>query len=305
MRTLAVVIVMLLSSPGLVFATPSAPLATPSDLMTAIAEQLSNARRAERDLNGPSLNASLMVAGQKRFVERVSLTRTWLVDGELFKPTLFGLMHGQQLVGTVLQARLEDGRRVRVRIDGSERSGDSTSYLVSVQLDAATKGPFRPLCKAENGEPTAALALAGYWRYGVGIDGGAHVADATSFTFACSGHVLAKCALAGYAPWKKRVVCGEAGCRTRSLRGLHQACTRMLRADYCGDGRSHTVAGVPLSFADQSAVRVATIGSDIEAVWGPNGVLLASALRVEGRSPVCSSRRVAARSPSDLLISFR
>jgi len=47
----------------------------------------------------------------------------------------------------------------------------------------------------------------------------------------------------GYKPWK--VVNGQ------SLWAYHQACTRMMRADYCGDGRPHTREGTPIYIDDR------------------------------------------------------
>jgi ADYC domain len=70
-----------------------------------------------------------------------------------------------------------------------------------------------------------AIPLAGVFQ----IDG-LHVAMAGRITFSCDDGVAAKCTRWGY----------PAG-PTPGLRwNAHQACTRMARADYCANGRSHT-----------------------------------------------------------------
>uniref|UniRef100_UPI00286BD6D5 ADYC domain-containing protein n=1 Tax=Chamaesiphon sp. VAR_48_metabat_135_sub TaxID=2964699 RepID=UPI00286BD6D5 len=61
--------------------------------------------------------------------------------------------------------------------------------------------------------------------------------------FACTNGVAAKCVRLEYKPWK--VLNGQ------SLWKYHQACTRMLRADYCGDGLPRTREGTPIVIHDR------------------------------------------------------
>ncbi len=69
------------------------------------------------------------------------------------------------------------------------------------------------------------------------------------YTFSCAGGVISKCARVwGYKHWK--TVTTDSGEQV-SLRRLHLACTRAVRADYCGDGHSHTRDGVPIMVVDQ------------------------------------------------------
>ena len=53
------------------------------------------------------------------------------------------------------------------------------------------------------------------------------------------GGAIAKCVLWGYRPW--------ATYNGTPLAQYHQACTRMVRADYCGTGTSYTVTGNRIS----------------------------------------------------------
>ena len=79
--------------------------------------------------------------------------------------------------------------------------------------------------------------------------------------------VLAKCVRWGFAPWVKR--------ESADMRALHQTCTRMVRADYCGDGVPHTKEGTPINLWDTAGINVRsnTPGMAFEAAWGPHGAL--------------------------------
>ena len=57
---------------------------------------------------------------------------------------------------------------------------------------------------------------------------------------------MGKCILWGYQPWSTKNECKGSKCRTQALDPWLQACTRMVRADYCGDGRSYTFDGTPI-----------------------------------------------------------
>jgi hypothetical protein len=58
---------------------------------------------------------------------------------------------------------------------------------------------------------------------------------------------------------------------------MHEACVRMVRADYCGDGVSHTVDGVGIDVWDSSNINLmsslstATDGYGHEGEWTPSG----------------------------------
>ncbi len=45
------------------------------------------------------------------------------------------------------------------------------------------------------------------------------------------------------------------GFNGRSLQDYHQVCVRMVHADYCGDGTSHTHDGTLINFYDRLGVR--------------------------------------------------
>jgi ADYC domain len=92
-------------------------------------------------------------------------------------------------------------------------------------------------------------------------------------TFACTNSALAKCVRWGYKPWKS--VHGQ------SLKNFHQACTRMVRADYCGTGVAHTKDGTPIDVYDRLGIqkRVPQNGMTFEAAWSPTGAVAVSRTR--------------------------
>jgi|GEM_PF-7082062 len=138
-------------------------------------------------------------------------------------------------------------------------------YGVTILSGTSPTSASTPLCGTlPDGRPGPAVALRGAWSYRSNDpNGGARVSDDASLvTFACVAPspyagALGKCADPNginYPPWKTSLVerCDASGCtwvRT-DLREVHQACTRMVRADYCGNGTPHTVDGQSIDVAD-------------------------------------------------------
>ncbi|MCY1054097.1 ADYC domain-containing protein [Nannocystis sp. SCPEA4] len=202
------------------------------------------------NLNGLSLTGS-------------SLSATAVVNGTS------QVFSGAQLIGAVIDIDLA-GAQWQLRFDDiyknpANPTGDVWFYDISVQAPGDTG--WEPLCFDHLGQPTQAIPLANYWDLATG----ARIADASVVTFACRDAVLAKCVEWGYRPW--------ATVGSTSLANHHQACTRMARADYCGDGTSHTFTGTPIDVSDrlspriQSAVTLNRSNWGAEAEWGPNGAV--------------------------------
>ena len=122
-----------------------------------------------------------------------------------------------------------------------------------------------PLC--ENGRE--AILLGDLWDPATGDR--ITEADDDGVTFACRGAALAKCVEYGYRPWAS--VAGV------SLRDYHQACTRMVRADYCGEGLAHTTNGTPIHVLDPLGVQTVdpNVNYVVEAEWGPDGAVCLNA----------------------------
>lgn len=174
------------------------------------------------------------------------------------------LLPAAALVGLELTVVDMSEHAVRLRIEEeAEPLGMLAAYEVS-RLDEAT-GRWVPHCERDPSGHRVAIALPGRWR-----DGGAgpFVEDPHDFTLACTGGSNGKCARMGYAPGA-RTADGE------SLTPYFEACVRMMRADYCGDGRSHTEPGVPVEHGDRAGRRGHTHAQRMgfEAVWGRDGAI--------------------------------
>jgi len=102
--------------------------------------------------------------------------------------------------------------------------------------------------------------------------------DADGATLACASGALGKCVEWGFAPWNV-----DADSFT--------ACTRMVRADYCGDGRSFTIPGVRIAFerwrkGNPLPTAVAAMRPSarfgFEALWSADGARCVRTSRVAG-----------------------
>lgn len=62
----------------------------------------------------------------------------------------------------------------------------------------------------------------------------------------------------------------------------HQACTRMLRGDYCGDGQAHTKNGTMIDLYDTAGIQSSDPdpGMTFEAAWGKDGAVCVSRTRL-------------------------
>jgi len=174
-------------------------------------------------------------------------------------------------VGAVLRGESSDGTAVDVAICGEEPvAGEPDMAWYRVQIWSPVSQEWENPCAGSRSVPDPrALAVGGTWDRT-----GAHHDAPSALTFACETGAIAKCVRWGYKPWE--TVGGE------PVAPLHQACTRMARADYCGDGQSHTRDGTLIDIYDAShllarTVRPTTIWqpdrASFEAAWGPDGAV--------------------------------
>ena len=212
--------------------------------------------------------------------------------------------NGVQFNGSSFSGTLEGVPKSDVQFAGAEILLDVGGVVYTLRFDAIYKDPSRPtddvyfydisvrvgqdgewtsLCTDPHGAPVAAIPLANFWNYTTG----ARVESSTVVTLACRGGALAKCVEWGYIPWHTAVDCSSGKCIAVSLQDHHQACTRMVRADYCGDGRTYTFDGTPIDIYDKLKVRIQSqstkdvVGWSPEAEWSPNGATcVTNALRM-------------------------
>ncbi|MEO1229290.1 MAG: ADYC domain-containing protein [Myxococcota bacterium] len=203
----------------------------------------------------------------------------------------------ESLVGMQLEGKTTDGSMTLLQVSGVAAGGEGQRDLLYYAVYAAEGPNWLPLCgTSPQGEPIPALAVPGRWNHGAGTaTGGAWTSDGQTFNFACRGSSIAKCMEAGYRPWvDPNSSPGEIKTLAESQMntpGHLQACVRMMRGDYCGDGTSHTVNGRVLEFWDTMALHERSRPDfTFEAAWTENGASildLPRVLRPEGL-PSCA-----------------
>ncbi|WP_437305173.1 ADYC domain-containing protein [Sorangium sp. So ce388] len=202
--------------------------------------------------NGVSLNATALVGTRES-------------DGRL--------VSGSDFIGADLEAVLDDLSTVAVRITNVAERGGLRYYTVKYNV---VGGVWANIC----GEGVEAIPLRGTWDAATG----AYSDDGSQFTFGCQGAALAKCAEWGYNAWSPRVECNGSSCESRDLSYVHQACVRLVRADYCGDGVPHTRSGTAIDIWDALAIQTETEGSgmSLEAEWTVDGAACVKHTRWKG-----------------------
>ena len=164
---------------------------------------------------------------------------------------------------------VETSQVVRLRIKNITQSQEQADILIyDLEYRELNSAQWRPYCGANQ---AGAVPLKNAWD----VKTGDRIDDAKAVTFGCTDAVLAKCALWGYRPWATQTKCHGWGknkkCKQVSLVDYHQACTRMARADYCGDGTPHTVDGTGIDIWDNLDIQTQFTDWPIEAEWSPEG----------------------------------
>ncbi len=184
---------------------------------------------------------------------------------------------GEALVGAKLEGILSSGASIELTVSAFERGRDGlglahytlTHEGQSICEDADDKGIFLP----------------GVWdESGARRDRADANASEIAVTYSCMKGVIAKCVAWGYVPWTVGV-------------DLHQTCTRMARADYCGNGVSWTKDDTLIDVFDTRGIQVPTAGDAsfaFEAGWGTQGAVCvnrtrytATTLAGEAKMPSC------------------
>lgn len=175
----------------------------------------------------------------------------------------------KSLVGTVLQGTSSDGKPVEVAVCGAEPApGDSELMWYHIEAWNPLAQQWENPCVATSQVPDPrVLAVNGVWDAS-----GAHQQVGGKFTLACENGAITKCIRWGYKPWASH--------NGQSLADLHQACTRMARADYCGNGKSHTHQDTIIDTYDRLGMLTPTMERSLawnperasfEAAWSPDG----------------------------------
>ena len=208
-----------------------------------------------RHMNGEKLNSARRGA---RSVSDAAFSQTkfsGVEDGTLIE--------GNDFVDVEFDTELDDLSNVTIKIENITASGKPGLEFYDIKY--YDNGSWYNIC--DNGEK--AFPVHGRWNKTTA----AHSDDGNWFTFACRGAALAKCVEFGYPQWGEADETYNSVTKTRSLRKWHQACTRMVRADYCGDGTSHTEDGTTIDVWDALDIMTedTNYNEPFEAEWGPNG----------------------------------
>jgi hypothetical protein len=233
------------------------------------------------NINGSNINGenlgSILVSVSLR---KVRLRHFILDSVELRGSALVGFRAAraygpQEMIGAVFTGTLGDGSTVKLELQGASLEGGSDIWRYAFSYRDGGE-EWQPVCP---GRATAVPVL-GRWDYRRGVSGGgAKIADRDAFTLGCRGAAVDKCITAGYRPWAHR--------NGVSLEPFHQACVRMMRADFCGDGRSWTTNGRPINLYDGIGVQEDTEGWMVEAEWDADGARCVSPVNRSHLREVC------------------
>ncbi len=231
---------------------------------------------------GSTILAALAVAGAPSAAPQTAAQRVEIV-GTVFHVTLADghVLAQAELPGVVLAIGDGSGNQRRIRIDAVEPDPkDKTGEILLYQLSEQDSGDgsWKNLCLPDPDGKRLGFPLAGAF-----TADGRYVAAPGKLLITCTGGAEGKCVRFGYKPWRS------------DLAPYYQACVRLVRADYCGDGVGHTRNGTPIDIFDRIGVQEdePAAALSFEAAWGPEGAVcvrhtrLKSALPTEGLADIC------------------
>jgi hypothetical protein len=212
--------------------------------------------------------AALFAFGSPATAAGSAGVRSVEVNGTAFRVTLSDgqTIAQNQLPGTILALGDGTGRQRRIRIDGVERdhqdaAGEVVLYTLSEQDPGS--GEWRNLCLPDPDGRRLGFPLAGAF-----ASDGRYEPTHGGILLTCTGGAEGKCVRFGYKPWGH-------GPDNVSLAPYFQACVRLIRADYCGDGIGHTRDGTSIDIFDTIGIQrnETTPGMTFEAAWREDGAV--------------------------------
>jgi hypothetical protein len=199
------------------------------------------------------------------------------VEGTDFRVRLVSgkVLSGPDLVGATLSLTESANALPRkVLVESVVRDpGDPDHEILLYHLLAidAADGKKGELCGPDARGERWAFPVQGQWDAE-----GRHISD-SGYTLTCSDGAQGKCVRFGYKPWKTMA-------NGTRLDAYHQACVRLVRADYCG-GHGTTRDGMLIDIYD----RIGILGPDpksdaagirFEAAWNTIGAVCVAHTRV-------------------------
>ncbi len=242
----------------------------PAAACLAVLALVAGPARAAGPAAGPPANPAPAPPGTDRIASIA-------VVGTDFRVTLTSgrVLTGRDLAGATLSLVVPGGTTPEaVRIDAVvadplDATGETLIYRMRAQ-DPAT-GTWGELCNPDAAGERWAFPLRGQW------DEDGYPLSDDGFTLTCGDGSMGKCVRWGYKPWKTL----PDGTR---LADYHQACVRMVNANYCGNRRT-TRDGMLIDYWDDRGIakpdpHPEAQGLTFEAAWGPNGALCVAHTRV-------------------------
>jgi len=237
-----------------------------------------------------ALSFSIGVANRLPFAllrSTIVLALSAALPARAAEPTVVGI----EVVGTGFRAKLSDGSmkqaaefagavlvfkindqltRIRIasiRPDPADKSGSVLLY------DFRIEGTDESLCSPAPDGTRLGFPLAGL----TAPDGRLVASEPSVFQLVCTSGVQGKCVRFGYHPWQTAPNGGP-------MRDYFNACVRLLRADYCGDGRAWTRDGTLVDIWDDFGIQTLDGGGDptfsFEAGWTPDGAVCVAHSRI-------------------------
>ena len=209
----------------------------------------------------------------------------------------------QRVVGTSLEVVDRDGStRTGAALAGMEFTlgdGDDAPRLRIAAVIADTRpgvllheieardpsGRWTNICGADRDDRRLALFVEGF-----DLPDGRQVNAPGRLSITCTAGVRGKCLRAGYLPWDDSRGPGTG-------QELFQTCTRMFRADYCGDGIGWTRNGMAIDLFDRENIQRPAVPATMpfEAAWGPRGAICVHHTRVASRGDLDTLLRACPR----------
>jgi len=217
--------------------------------------------------------------------DQVTLRGASLVGAHLYAQV--GNLDADPLVTALVEYRVTDIVEEDSKYDPTHTG---STFLYTLEQSVDDHGSWQPACPVDRDGRRVAIPLAATWNAH-----GDRIESSDLFTFGCTTGVIAKCYRWGYRPW----VTGYG-----DLAAMHWACTRLARADYCGDGVSHTQDGTWVNVWDnlpapgpiQEHGAHPLHGMNFEAGWNTEGAVCLSRTRWKSEmKPIartCPDRRV-------------
>jgi hypothetical protein len=229
--------------------------------------------------------------------QATSAVQAIAVEGTVLKITLTDgrLLTSPELIGANLLID-QGGRLLRVRLNDIGRDPDDrrrdvaasdTIWLHSFAVEGPD-GAWQPLCDAGPDGRRQAIPLAGRFS---AADGRFDAGGPGNFELACTAGAMGKCIRFGYHPWQTRLSPAQAARRpggdapATPYLVLYNACVRMVRADYGGNGTGTTRNGMLIDLYDDLGIQAPsttpTPSLAFEAGWTQDGAVCVNHPRVK------------------------